>query len=224
MKNPKVKAWFGLVITSVLIGLALFLSAGTTNYWQAWVYLGVGAVSSVLLTLYIIKDPMLLESRTKGGPTAEERPIQKIIVLFMGLTGIATFIVPALDHRFGWSSVPPWLSIVGDILIVVAMWMVFRVFKENSFGSSTVEVTKDQKVISTGPYAIVRNPMYSSAAVYFIAMSLALGSYWGLLPAVVTILGLVWRLLDEEKFLAKNLPGYTEYCTKVRWHLIPGIF
>jgi protein-S-isoprenylcysteine O-methyltransferase Ste14 len=113
---------------------------------------------------------------------------------------------------------------VGDLSIFVAMWMVYWVFKENSYGSATVEITQDQKVISTGPYAIVRNPMYSSAAVYFIGMSLALGSYWGLIPAALVILGFVWRLFDEEKFLAQNLPGYTDYCTKVRWHLIPGIF
>ena len=224
MKNPKAKMWFGLVITAVLIGLALFFSAGTIDYWQAWVFLGVLPVCSVLLTLSVIGDPILLENRTGGGPTAEKRPIQRIIVLYMGIPAIAAFIVPGLDRRFGWSSVPSWLSVVGDLLIIVSLWMVYRVFKENSFGSSTVEIAEGQKVISTGPYAIVRNPMYASAAVYFIGMSLALGSYWGLGPSFLTILGLVWRLFDEEKFLAKNLPGYTEYCAKVRWHLIPGIF
>ena len=224
MKNPESKMWLSLIISFVFIGLAVFLSAGTINYWQAWVYLGVGAASSVPLTLHIIKDPILLENRTKAGPTAEQRPIQKIIVACSGVPAIAAFIVPGLDYRFGWSSAPPWLSISGDILIIVAMWMVYRVFKENSYGSATVEITQDQEVISTGPYAIVRNPMYSSAAVYFIGMSLALGSYWGLIPAILTILGLVWRLFDEEKFLAQNLPGYTDYCAKVRWHLIPGVF
>jgi protein-S-isoprenylcysteine O-methyltransferase Ste14 len=224
MKNPKAKMWFGLVITSVLIGLALFFSAGTIDYWQAWVYLGVNAVCSVLLTLSVIEDPILLESRTRGGPTAEKRPIQRIIVWCMGIPAIAAFIVPGLDRRFGWSSVPSWLSIVGELLIIVSLGIVYRVFKENSFGSSTVEIAEGQKVISTGPYAIVRNPMYASAAVYFIGMPLALGSYWGLIASFLTILGLVWRLFDEEKFLAKNLPGYTEYCAKVRWHLIPGIF
>ena len=126
----------------------------------------------------------------------------------MGFPSIATFIVPGLDHRFGWSSMPSWLSIVGDLLIVISLWMVYRVFKENSFGSSTVEIVKDQRVISTGPYAIVRNPMYSSATVYFTAMPLALGSYWGFIPAALTVVGLVWRLFDEEQFLAKDLPGY----------------
>ncbi len=109
-------------------------------------------------------------------------------------------------------------------MILAGMWMVYRVFKENSFGSATVQIATDQRVISTGPYAIVRNPMYASAAVYFIGTSLALGSFWGLMPSVLTILGLVWRLFDEEKFLSRNLPGYTEYCAKVRWRLIPGIF
>ncbi len=224
IKNPKVQVWLWLIVCFVLIAFALFLSAGTFNYWQAWIYLAVGALSSVPLTLYITKDPILLENRTKAGPSAERRPIQKIIVLLAGLPAIGTFIIPGLDHRFGWSSVPSWLSIAGDLLIIVAMWMVYQVFKENSFGSATVEIGKDQKVISTGPYAIVRNPMYSSAAVYFIGMSLALGSYWGLIPAILTILGLVWRLFDEEKFLAQNLPGYREYCDKVHWRLIPGIF
>jgi protein-S-isoprenylcysteine O-methyltransferase Ste14 len=224
IKSPKGKVWLWLVISSVLIGFALFLSAGTINYWQAWIYLGVSAASSVPVTLHITKDPILLENRTKAGPTAEQRPIQKIIVVCSGIPGIGAFIVPGLDHRFGWSSVPPWLAIIGDIMIIVAMWMVYRVFKENSYGSATVEITQDQEVISTGPYAMVRNPMYSSAVVYFIGMALALGSYWGLIPASLTILGLIWRLFDEEKFLAKNLPGYRDYCAKVRWHLIPGAF
>jgi protein-S-isoprenylcysteine O-methyltransferase Ste14 len=224
MMNAKVKAWLSLIVSFALIGVALFLVAGTIQYWQAWVYLAVGALSSVPLTLHIVNDPILLENRAKAGPAAEQRLAQKIIVSVVGLPGIATFIVPAFDHRFAWSSVPPWLSLAGDLLILLSMWMVYRVFKENSFGSATVEIAKDQKVISTGPYAIVRNPMYSSAAVYFIGMSLALASYWGLIPAILTILGLVCRLFDEEKFLAENLPGYGEYRAKVRWHLIPGVF
>jgi protein-S-isoprenylcysteine O-methyltransferase Ste14 len=223
MQDPKAKAWLSLVLSFVLIALTLFLLAGTIRYRQAWLYLAVGGVSSILLTQYIVNDPILLENRTRAGPAAEQRLAQKIIVSVAGLPGIATFIVPELD-RFGWSSMPPWLSIAGDVLILLSMWMVYRVFKENSFGAATVEIGKDQKVVSTGPYAIVRNPMYSCAAVYFIAMSLALGSYWGLIPALLTILGLVWRLFDEEKFLAENLPGYREYCANVRWHLIPGVF
>ena len=224
MKNPRAKIWLDSVAMSVVIALALFLSAGTVDYWQAWAYLGVSAVASVPLILLISKDPILLDNRTKAGPAAEKRTIQKIIVLCAGLAAIGAFLVPGLDRRFGWSNVPRWLSVTGNILIIIAMWMAFRVFKENSFGAATVEVVKGQRVISTGPYAMVRNPMYASAAVYFIGMPLALGSYWGLIASALTILGLVWRLFDEEKFLAQNLPGYAEYRAKVRWHLIPGIF
>src|SRR5215472_13301153 len=222
MNNPKVKAWLGLAISIVFIGLALFLCAGTINYWQAWIYLVVVGVSSVLLTVYITKDPVLLEGRF--GQSAEQRPIQRVIVLSTGVPAIAAFILPGLDHRFGWSSVPSWLSIVGDLFIAVSLWLVYLVFKENSFGASTVEIVKDQKVISTGPYAVVRNPMYACAAIFFVAMAFALGSYWDLIPAVLTMLGLVGRLSDEEPFLAHNLSGYQEYRAKVRWRLIPGIF
>jgi protein-S-isoprenylcysteine O-methyltransferase Ste14 len=222
--NPKTKMWLWLIISSILIGLALFLSAGTIDYWQAWVYLGVSAASSVPLTRHILEDPILLENRTKAGPTAEQRPVQKIITACLAIPGIAAFVVPGLDYRFGWSSAPAWLSIIGNVLIIVAMWIGYRVFKANPYGSATVEIAQGQEVISTGPYGIVRNPMYSSAAVYFIGLSLALGSYWGLIPAILMILGLIWRLFDEEKFLTQNLPGYADYCAKVRSHLIPGFF
>ena len=131
--------WFDLVVTSVLIGLVLFLSAGTIDYWQAWVYLVVGVVSGILLTLSVTKDPMLLESRMKRGPSAEKRPIQKIIVLCTGFPAVAAFIVPGLDRRFGWSSVPSWLSIAGDLFILMSLWMVCRVFKEKYFASSMVD-------------------------------------------------------------------------------------
>ena len=224
MKNPKTRLWLMLIGGSVLIALVLFLSAGTVQYWQAWAYLAVNAIASLPYTLYLLKDPVLLESRTKAGPTAEQRPVQKVIVLLGGLSVAAAFIVSGLDRRFGWSDVPFWLVIAGDLLVLAGMLMVYRVVKENSFGSAAVEVVKGQKVISTGPYAIVRNPMYSSALVYLVGMSLALGSYWALVPAALVILVLVWRLFDEEAFLAKNLPGYTEYCAEVRWHLIPLIF
>jgi protein-S-isoprenylcysteine O-methyltransferase Ste14 len=224
MKNPKAVMWIMLVVGYIVIGAVLFLAAGTINYWQGWAYLGVGALSMALLTRYVVSDPVLLEGRVKGGPLAEKQKAQKLIVLLSMIPLLATFIVPPLDYRFGWSHMPPWLSVVGDVLILVGMWMVYRVFKENSFGAATVKVESGQKVISTGPYAIVRNPMYSSAAVYIIGLSLALGSYWGLVASLLTILGLVWRLFDEEKLLKQDLPGYTDYCAKVRRHLIPGIF
>jgi protein-S-isoprenylcysteine O-methyltransferase Ste14 len=222
--SPKAKMWLSVAVFFVLIALALFVAAGTFDYWQAWVYLAVGAVSSVLITLWVVEDPLLLASRTKAGPGAEQRPLQKLIVACLGVAAISTFVFPGLDHRFGWSRVPGWLCIVGQLAVVTSMWMVWRVFKVNSFGSATVEVSQDQRVISTGPYAIVRHPMYASAAVYFTGLALALGSYWGLIASGLTILGFVWRLFDEEKLLREKLPGYVEYCARVRWRLIPRVF
>jgi protein-S-isoprenylcysteine O-methyltransferase Ste14 len=176
--NPKARMWTSVVVSLVVIGLAIFVPAGTIAYWQAWVYLGTTAVTSTLLTLVTVRDPILLEGRTKVGPAAEKRPLQRLIVLCGAIPGIAAFVVPGIDRRLGWSRVPWWLCIVGDLLIVASMWMVGRVFKENSFGSATVGVVKGQKVVSTGPYAIVRHPMYASGAVYLVGLSLALGSYW----------------------------------------------
>jgi protein-S-isoprenylcysteine O-methyltransferase Ste14 len=215
--NPKTKLWLSFVASFIPIALALFLTAGTISYWQAWVYFVVGILTSIPLVLYITKDAILLENRSKIGPTVEQRPFQKFIVWCLTIPVFAMFSVPGLDHRFGWSSVPLWLTLAGDFLILFSMWMVYRVFKANSFGSATVEVTKEQKVVSTGPYAIVRNPMYTGASMYFIGMSLALGSFWALIPAIFIILGFVVRLF-------RDLPGYTAYQAKVRWHLIPGIF
>ena len=224
MKNLKTKLWLEFAAGFIVIGLALFALAGTVDYWQAWAYLAVTFVTSALYVLYVTSDPKLLETRTNVGPTAEQRPIQKIITLILGVSIIAGYVVSVLDHRFGWSGVPLWLSVAGDILVTVSMWAVMRVFKENSFGSAAVEVSKEQKVVSTGPYAIVRNPMYSCAIAYCIGMVLALGSYWGFIPCILTSLAFVWRLLDEEKLLSQSLPGYREYCAKVRWHLIPWVF
>ncbi len=224
MPNAKTKAWISLVVSFSFMAAMIFLSAGTTDYWQAWVYLAVVAVTSIPLTLLITQSPRLLEARRNAGPGAEKRPVQKLIVSLSGLPAIAAFIVPGLDHRFNWSNVPSWLVIAGDLLVVFGMWMVRRVFKENSFGSATVAIAEDQKVISTGPYAIVRHPMYASAMVYTVGMALALGSYWGLLAAFLIVLCLIWRLFDEEKLLVSKLCGYKEYRARVRWRLVPGVF
>jgi protein-S-isoprenylcysteine O-methyltransferase Ste14 len=150
--------------------------------------------------------------------------VQKIIMLFASIGFIASLVVPALDHRFMWSSVPRFAVIAGDLLTAVGFYLIFLVYKENSFTSATIEIGEDQRVVSTGPYAFVRHPMYAGGLLLFIGSPVALGSYWGLLAFVAALPALVWRLLDEERFLAKNLPGYVEYCAKVRWRLIPGVF
>ena len=182
MKNVNTKATLGLIFLAMAMGGLLFLPAGTTHYWQAWVYLATFFAVSTAITLYLMKkDPALLERRLRGGPTAEKEKSQKIIMFFSSIGFIALLIVPALDHRFIWSKVPLYMVIAGDLLTILGFYIVFLVYKVNSFTSATIQVTGDQKVISTGPYAIVRHPMYAGSLLYLLGMPLALASYWGLL-------------------------------------------
>lgn len=219
------KAWFGLAFLAIVMGLLLFLAAGTVRYWQGCGYLAVFFGASFLITLYLMKrDPALLERRLRGGPTAEKEKLQKIIMSFTSVGFIALLVVSALDHRFMWSSVPLPMVIAGDMLTALGFCIVFVVYKENTFASARIEVAPDQKVISTGPYAVVRHPMYAGSLLYLVGTPLALGSYWGLLALAAMMPFLIWRLFDEERLLSKNLPGYTEYCATVRWRLIPGVF
>lgn len=225
MKNSNAKAWFGLIFLAFVMGLLLFVPAGTVCYWQAWVYLGIFIGASCVVTLYLMKkDPALLERRLGAGPMAEKEKTQKLIQLFTSLGFIALLVVPVLDHRFLWSGVPPDVTFAGDMLTALGFTIILLVFKENTFASATIELSEDQKVISTGVYALVRHPMYAGALLLFIGTPLALGSYWGLLVSIAMLSALIWRLLDEEKFLTKHLAGYSNYCAKVRWRLIPGVF
>ena len=225
MASLAVRAWFALVVLAAAVGLLLLMPAGTMAYWQAWVYLGIFVGASALTTVFLIRrDPALLERRMRGGPTAEKRPVERLIMVFTSLGFIALLVVPGLDRRFGWSGVPGWAVIVGDVLVVVGFYFIFLVYRENTFTSATIEVAPGQTVISTGPYAIVRHPMYASALLYLVGTPLALGSYWGLVPLAALLPFLMWRLFDEERFLAESLPGYVEYQRKVRHRLIPRIW
>ena len=225
MKNLNIKAFAGLLNLIVILGAALFLPAWTLNYWQAWIFLAVFALSVLVITVYLMKnDPQLLERRVKVGPVAEQESSQKIIQGLASIAFIAVIVFPALDHRFHWSTVPVYVVAFGDILVALGLYFVFLVFKENSFTSAVIEVGSEQKIITTGPYALVRHPMYIGALVMLTGVPLALGSWWGLLAVIPITLTIVWRLLDEEKFLAKNLPGYPEYQKKVKYHLVPFIW
>ncbi len=219
------KAWLGLIFLAVAMGLLLFIPAGTFRYWQAWLYLGVFFGASIPITVYLMKrDPALLKRRLSAGPTAEKEKTQKIAMLIASLGFIASLVVPALDRRFSWSNVPAWAALAGDALAALCFYITFLVYEENTFTSATIEVAEGQRVISTGPYSIVRHPMYAGGSLLFLGTPLALGSYWGLLTFLAVLPALIWRLLDEEKFLSKNLPGYTEYCASMRWRLIPRVF
>src|SRR5262249_2718751 len=225
MKNLALKAWLALAVLTVVMGLVLFVPAGTIDYWQGWVYLSIFIGASALTTIYLLrKDPALLERRMKGGPTAEQRPVQKLIMLGASSGFIALLVVPALDRRFGWSTVPLAVVIVGDLLVALGFGLIARVYRENTFTSATIEVAEDQKVITTGPYAVVRHPMYAGGLLYVAGTPLALGSYWGFVSIAAMMPFLIWRLFDEERFLAKNLAGYSEYQKRVRHRLVPFVW
>ena len=225
MNQLVIRAFAGLFFLLIVMAIIIFVPAWTLDYRQAWIFLVVFFVPPLLITIYLMKhDPKLLERRTTAGPGAEQERIQNIIQALAGLAFIAIFIVSALDHRFGWSTVPAYVTALGDVLVIFGFYLVFLVFKENTFASGTIEVVAEQRVISTGPYALVRHPMYIGALVMLVGVPLALGSWWGLLAIIPMTLVLILRLLDEEKFLAKNLAGYRDYQSKVRYHLFPLIW
>jgi protein-S-isoprenylcysteine O-methyltransferase Ste14 len=219
------KAFRGLAILFLVTAALLFGAAGTLDYWQAWLYLVVYFAASIAITLDLVqRDPALLARRMSGGPFAEKEPAQRIIMLLTSLGFIALAIVPALDRRFGWSHVPVPAVLAGEAIMLLGWFGIFLVFRENSFASATIESAADQRVISTGPYAVVRHPMYAAALLMLLGISPALGSWWGLPVMIAIVPALVWRLTDEERFLVQNLPGYPEYRETVRYRLLPWVW
>ena len=202
----------------------IFLPAWTVDYWQGWLLWANISACSAALTWYLLRrDPALLERRM-AGPGAETEPAQKRIQFFTSILVFAILIVSVLDHRFGWSAVPAWAVISGDVVVALGFAIIWLVFRENSFASSTIQVAADQPVISTGPYAWVRHPMYSGAIFLFLGVPLALGSLWGLLLVLPLTAALVARLRHEESYLLQNLPDYEAYRRRVHYRLIPRIW
>ena len=218
------------VIIQWILGTILFIAlifgfAGTFRYWQGWLFLVVFSVCTIGFTIYLaLYDKPLLERRLAAGPQHEKERSQKIIVSAIFIAFFALIVLPALDHRYGWSPVAPGVTIAGNVLIVISFLFMFWVIKVNSYAASNIRVEKGQTVIDTGPYAYVRHPMYAGAIWLFIAIPLALGAWWWTLLTIPCFPILVWRLLDEEKILRRDLRGYTEYMNKVRYRLIPHIW
>ena len=222
MDNLARKTVLGFTQLIGALGILLFAPAWTLDYWQAWLYWFVFAASSALITAYLWKkDPKLLSRRIDAGPGAESEKSQKQIQLLASFIFLAAMILPSLDHRFSWSAVPLSAVLAGDVLTALGFFIVFLVFKENTFTAATIVVTPGQKVVSTGPYALIRHPMYSGALVLLFGTPLALGSWWGLLMFMPMVFTIAWRARDEERFLFKNLSGYKEYCQIVRYRLVP---
>jgi protein-S-isoprenylcysteine O-methyltransferase Ste14 len=219
------RTFAGFVALAVIMVAALFGPAGTLAYWQAWVYLLVFFASVTAITLYLWQaDPRLLERRVAGGPLAEREPSQRVIQSLAALAFIALFVVPGLDHRFAWSTVAAAFALTANVLVAIGFWIVFRVFRVNTFTAATIDVAQDQGVISTGPYAVVRHPMYAGALLLVAATPIALGSWWGLIAFVALAAVIVWRLQAEERFLLRNLHGYADYRMRTRWRLVPFVW
>jgi len=206
------------------LAVLLLVPAGTLFYWQAWAFIVVFTISTNAIGVYLLlKDPALLQRRLQFGPAAE-RGAQKIIssLSIVGFLGVMVFC--ALDYRFGWSQVPPAVSLLGNVLVALGLFIDLLVFRENTFGASNIRVEQGQTVVSTGPYAIMRHPMYAGVLVMAVGVPLALGSWWGLLLIGLLMSVLVWRILDEERVLKTELPGYTEYTQRVRYRLVPHVW
>jgi protein-S-isoprenylcysteine O-methyltransferase Ste14 len=213
------------LMTLAILLACLFIPAGTLSYWQAWGFVVVFEISAQTLGIYfLMHDRKLIERRMKIGPLAEQRPAQKIISMLFMLGFVGFLVLPALDHRFGWSPVAPIVSIIANAIIVLSFVLFFLVMRSNSYAASTIRVEEGQPVVSTGPYASVRHPMYLGALLLFAAMPLALGSWCSVLLVVPFLPVLVWRIVDEETFLRKNLPGYVEYMQRVRYRLVPRVW
>jgi protein-S-isoprenylcysteine O-methyltransferase Ste14 len=210
--------------TAALLAL-IFIPAGTLDYWQGIVYAALFIVITILFTTYLAThDSALLERRMQAGPSHEREPTQEVI-MGLALFGFFTLIiVPALDHRFGWSPLPPYISIAGDILVVLGFYVFYLVVRVNSFAAANIRVEEGQIVVTSGPYALVRHPMYSGALLLLVGTPLALGSWWGLFIAPVFLLVLVFRILNEEKVLVRDLSGYVDYQKNIRYRLVPYLW
>jgi len=211
-----------LILGIVLVGLILFIPAGSLGYWQAWLFMFSLFTPVIFITIYFLKhDKGLLERRMK---LKEKETKQKIIVKIASLLFLISFIFPGLDYRYSWSDVPIFLVIISNIMVFLGYFLIFLVFKENSYTSRVIEVAKKQKIITTGPYSIVRHPMYLGLSIIFFFISTALGSFYGMIFFIPIIITLIFRIFNEEKFLLKNLKGYKEYVKKVKYRLIPYIW
>ena len=207
---------------ALAMGALIFASAGTLDFWQAWLFLACYFAASLVVSLWLVRnDPALLERRRRGGPFAEGERNQKIIMTITSIGFIALLVVPGFDRRFGWSEMPDAVAIIGDMLLLAGWLGILAVFRANSYAAATIQVASGQKVVSTGPYAIVRHPMYAAALLMLLGIPISLGSWWGALVLLALLPALGWRLLDEERLLLRDLEGYAGYRRKVPWRLIP---
>ena len=216
----KMLTWFSAGF--IVVALFLFLPAGSLVYWQAWVYLGVLFIPMIFVVNYFItRDPGLLERRMRA---REKYETQKRIQGIAGVIFFLGFLIPGLDYRFKWSEVPVPIILAADVIVVLGYFLIFLVFRENSYTSRIIDVERGQRVITTGPYAIIRHPMYLGVTLMFLATPLALGSWWAVPIFLLLPVFLIFRIRNEEEVLIHELPGYADYCQNVKYRLIPWVW
>jgi protein-S-isoprenylcysteine O-methyltransferase Ste14 len=209
-------------MAAVVFAAMFFLPAGTLAYWEAWVYMGILFTPLLFLVAYLFKNaPDLLERRMRTRETESE---QKLIVRLLFVVIALAFLLPGFDRRYGWSAVPPAIVLVADAMVLLGFVLFGLVIKENRYASRVVEVEQEQKVIATGPYALVRHPMYVAVLLIYVFSPLALGSYWAMIFVAPLPFLLVARIRNEESVLSRELKGYQEYQQKTRYRLIPGVW
>jgi protein-S-isoprenylcysteine O-methyltransferase Ste14 len=205
-----------------VIGAILFASAGSLAWARGWRFLAALTVlMAAIMSIFVIRDPALIERRLL---MRERRGRQRLVISLAGLILVPIFVLPGIDWRLGWSSVPEAVSWAGIAAMALGFALFFLVMRANSYASRVVEIQEGQKVIDRGPYAVVRHPMYSSMMIFYLASPLTLGSWWALIPAAAYLPVMMLRVRDEEAMLRAGLPGYVEYCAKVRRRMIPGIW
>ncbi|MBO0679610.1 isoprenylcysteine carboxylmethyltransferase family protein [Mycolicibacterium sp. S2-37] len=213
------------VVGLLFFGMLLFVPAGTLAYPQAWAFIAVFLVVSIVPSLYLaVRDPAALRRRMKAGPRAETRPVQKFLMVGTVVAVAAMLIVSALDHRFGWSAVPVPVVVAGQVLVAAGLLATQLVIIQNRFAAATITIEEGQQLVSTGLYGLVRHPMYAGALIMMVGIPPALDSCWGLLLVAAAVPLLGWRIVDEERLLSEQLPGYRDYTRTVRFRLVPGIW
>lgn len=222
VKSFKLKGFLMPLITAAVLFLVLFLPAGSLRYWEGWIWWSVTFIVAIFITTYFSrKSPEFIARRSQY---KEKDQAQKIPSL-LGRLNLFVYLIPGLDFRFHWSAVPFWVVIAANVIVFLGFVLIFLVFKENNYASTIIEVADKQPVITTGPYSVVRHPMYTGMLLMTLFTPLALGSYWALIPAFLFFIPfLVLRIKGEEQTLLRDLPGYRDYCTETRYRLIPLIW
>lgn len=218
LMHALLKFIFGLV----LMGAVLFLPAGTLHYPNAWLFMAILFIPMLLLGMALFfKAPELLEKRLNS---KEKENTQIWVIALSSVMFIASFVLAGLDFRFGWSNIPSWVVAIASTLLLVAYALYAEVMRENAYLSRTVEVQKDQKVVDTGLYGVVRHPMYAATILLYLAMPIVLGSWYAFLVMLLYPILIVLRIRNEEKVLEAGLVGYTYYKKKVKYRLIPFVW